>query len=313
MHSRNDQDRRVRQALSIGFGTLWLLDGLLQFLPQQGSNTLAMLAMGGWGQPLWLLNAVDGVINVIYLHGWASVFSLVLGIGQGVIGLLILLGPDRRWGRIGLYASIPAALAIWFVGEWLGGVAGFWSGGITFLNGGPGAAFLYLLGAWILLPEGRLFGDALQSRLRHVVSGLWLLGALLQSVPRLWSGTSLSQVFAESQVLTRQGFWTRPIVPVVHWTAQAPALWNAAFVAAMLVLGLALLLRKDSWPLYVFAGLWILFIWWLGENFGGLPGLATTDVNSGPAWAVLLLPLALEHFGRSRVGLDPGTGLRRSG
>ena len=281
---------------------LWIFDGLLQFLPNQGLQTLAMLAMGGWGQPMWLINVVDDIINAIYLNGLSFAFSITLGAVQAAIGLLMLLGPERRLGRLGLYLSIPTALVIWFLGEWLGGLTGFWSGGITFVNGGPGAVMLYLFAAWLLLPSGRLFGRTLDDGLRHVTGGLWLLGGLLQSVPALWQAGALSGGFYEFQVLTRQGWWTHPIAWFVHWTAGAgaDALWNGLFVAVMLAIGLGILLRRGGVWLYALAGMWVLFVWWVGENFGAVFGLATTDPNSGPAWAVLLLPLFLVELDRRR-------------
>jgi uncharacterized protein (TIGR03382 family) len=303
------EEIRARNIICVGFGILWLFDGLIQFLPQQGPNTLAMLAMGGWGQPMFYLNFIDNVVNFFYYNGLSLAFSLTLGIVQAAIGALMLLGPERRWGRVGLYASIPAAVGIWVLGEWMGGIVGFWTGGITFVNGGPGAVMLYLLGAWILLPSGRIFGKDTFARLRNAVGGLWVLGALLQTVPSLWQAGALSGGFNEVQVLTRQGFWVQPIIWFGNWTATAggDALWNAVFVAVMLVIGLALLLRRDGPALYALAGLWVLFVWWVGENFGAVLGLATTDPNSGPAWAVLLLPLFLAMLARRRRSqADPG-------
>lgn len=298
MTSANQGARRL---LCLGFGILWLVDGALQFLPRQGADTLAMLAMGGWGQPLWLLNRIDAIINFIYLRGLSVPFSLTLGVVQAAVGVLVLLGPDRRLGRAGLYASIPAALGIWAIGEWLGGIAGLWSGGITFVNGGPGAVMLYLLGAWIVLPGGRVFGPDVLARLRRVTGGLWVLGAALQSVPALWTAT-LSLNFYRVQVLTRQGPWTHPIAWVVHSTAVASVEWNALFVAVMLVIGLGILLGRDGPLLYALTGLWVLFVWWIGENFGAILGLVATDPNSGPAWAVLLVPLFLASLRRARAG-----------
>jgi hypothetical protein len=293
-------DLRAKRILYLGFGILWLVDGLLQFLPEQGPNTIAMLAMGGWGQPAWLLNLVDMFVNAIHLNGLDDAFSVAMGIAQGAVGVLILFGPDRRPGRVGLYASIPLATVFWVVGEWMGGIMGFWTGGITFVNGGPGAVMLYLLGAVCLLPAGRVFGKDLMGRLRRLVGGLWILGALLQSAPPIWQ-SGLSDGFAEVQVITRQGFWTVPIGWMAHAAAQSNALWNGLFVAVMLALGLGILLERGGAWLYLLAGVWLLFVWWIGENFGGLPSLATTDPNSGPAWAVLMLPLFLATLARGRA------------
>ncbi len=302
------EDARTRRILCVGFGVLWLVDGALQFMPFRGYDTLMILGMGGWGQPVWLISAVDALINFIYRHGLTEAFSLTLGIVQAGIGALVLLGPQRRLGRLGLYASMPAAVAIWAIGEWLGGLAGFWNGGITFVNGGPGAVLLYLLGAWIALPAGRVLGERTLSRLRRVTGGLWVLGALIQSAPAHWAG-GLSQSFYSVQVLTRQGPWVRPIAWVVASTAAHNAAWNALFVAVMLTVGLGLLLRRDGPALYALAGLWVLFVWWIGENFGAMPGLVTTDPNSGPAWAVLLLPLFLAWLrARSRAEAGRGAG-----
>lgn len=297
----------VARCLALGFGALWVLDGLLQFLPQRGGHTLEIMAMTGWGQPNWYLAVVDAIINTIYRHDWMTVFSVTLGLVQLAVGTLVLVGPGRRWGRIGLWTSIPVALGIWFFGEWLGGLAGFWGGGITFVNGGPGAAILYLFGAWILLPAGRVFGQSLLTRVRRVTGGLWIVGALAQSVPALWRG-GLSQALYENQVLTHQGFWTRPIAAMVRWTAMphANAVFNGVFVAVMLVIGLGILLRRDGWALYALAALWVVFVWWIGENFGALFGGVATDPNTGPAWAVLLLPLAAAALSRRQRPVQGG-------
>lgn len=310
MDQRISGDRRVARILTIGVGILWLVDGLLQFLPNQGVHTLDVMVMGGWGQPAWLISLIDTVVNLIYVHGWSEIFSLVLGIGQVLVGVLVLLGPNRRWGRVGLYASLPCALVVWTLGEWLGGVAGFWSGGITFLNGGPGAVLLYLLGAWIVLPQGRVFAGDAVTRVRRVVGSLWVLGALFQSVPPLWNGQVLTRTFAESRVLTVQGFWVRPIVWVEHGVVAAGPVWNAAFVLSMLAIGLLILLARDPWGVYLYAGIWVLFIWWIGENFGGMPSLAYTDPNTGPAWAALMLPLflaSLRHRAERTGKVGPGS------
>jgi hypothetical protein len=294
---------RARRLLLAAFGGLWLVDGLLEFRPEMGMNALAMVAMGGWAQPLWLVRVIDALIDAIYARGLAQPLALALGAVQVAIGGAFVAAAvavlPRRVARLALVASLPLAAAIWLVGEWVGGLFAFWQGGASYLQGGPGAVVLYAAAAVVLLPTGERLGLDVWTRLGRVAGGLWLLGAAAQAVPALWSGPALSQGFTQAQVLTPQGWWTTPIAAVARLAADAPLTLNAALVAAFLALGLGLLVARDQlWP-YALAALVLAFVWWCGENFGALPSAAATDPNSAPAWAAFLLPLATRAIGRA--------------
>lgn len=285
-------DRFARRLLAAAVGILWLVDGLLQFRPEMAMNSLAMVAMGGWDQPAWLLNAVDGVLMAVYRHRLLAPFDLALGLGQAAIGALLLaVGPDARLGRTALWASIVAAAVVWTLGEWMGGLWTFAAGGFSFLFGGPGPVVPYAVAAVLLLPVGRRLGPDLPTALRRAWAGLWLLGALAQAVPALWQRPALADAFSEAQVLTRQAWWTRPIAAASALAGHHPALVNALALAAVLLVGLGALGRRPSLALHLFVIAFLAAVWWLGENFGGLPSGAATDPSSAPAWAALYLPL----------------------
>jgi hypothetical protein len=287
-----NDDRFPRRLLASAVGALWLVDGLLQFRPEMAMNSLAMVAMGGWDQPAWLLGAVDGALMAIYRHHMLLPFDLALGLGQTAIGAILLAaGPDGRLGRAALRASLVAAAVVWALGEWMGGLWTFPAGGFSFLFGGPGPVVPYAAAAVLLLPVGRRLGPDLPTALSRVWAGLWLLGAAAQAVPALWQRPALADAFAEAQVLTRQAWWTRPIAAASALAAHHPALVNALALAAVLLVALGALRRRRPLAVHLFVLAFLAAVWWLGENFGGLASGAATDPSSAPAWAALYLPL----------------------
>jgi len=301
MGAASGDGARTVRLLAVGVGALWILDGLLQFLPNMGINSMAMVEMTGWGQPMWLVNVVDGVLNFLYFHHLTEAFDLTLAFGQLGVGLLIVLGGDTAWRRAGLWLSIPAALTVWFLGEWLGGLVTFWSGGLTYLDGGPGAVTLYALVAVLLLTSGRGAARRLTDRLRTAVGAVWLVGAIAQAVPANWAPGAVTGVFADNEVTMRLGWWDWPIRVAMHLTRVHPVFWNGIFTLVMAGLAAAIWLRRDPPWLYALAGVWTLFLWWVGENFGAVFGGASTDPNTGPPLALLLLPLFLVAMDRRRT------------
>ena len=108
---------------------------------------------------------------------------------------------------------------------------------------------------------------------RHVrvaLGGLWLLDAVLQAQPHLftadWWHADLSQsVMGQPAPIAKSILW------MVDRVAVHPALWNSAFVAVQALLGLCLLTGRFERAAIVASIPWALGIWWVGEGFGGLP------------------------------------------
>ena len=299
-----DQPRiSARSLLWVGLGALWLLDGLLALQPNMYMNMLDVVAMGGWGQPAWMVSLInDGVIQWLYTsHSALAANALLAGV-QITIGGGLLMGRARQWGRLFMIASLPVAVVIWFFGEWAGGFFGL---DVSLISGGPGAAFLYALIAWLLLqPEGWWQTGAAEGRLHRWLGWTWLMGAVLQACPDFWKGTTQSLTFLGAAVLTRQGALTAPIHAVATFGGAHPVLLNALFVLVMAVLGVGLWRAPASWT-WTLGVLLALFTWWIGENFGALLSGAGTDPNTGLVWLLLLAAAYVEqraHLATSQPG-----------
>ncbi|MHB1842048.1 MAG: hypothetical protein ACYCO4_02865 [Sulfobacillus sp.] len=283
----------ARSLLWVGLGALWLLDGLLALQPNMYMNMLDVVAMGGWGQPAWMVSLInDGVIQWLYTSHSALLANALLAAVQIAIGGGLILGQNRRWGRYILIGSLPVAAVIWFFGEWAGGVFGL---DISLLSGGPGAACLYALIATLLLqPLGWWQAGGRSGRLARWLGWTWLIGAGLQAFPSFWSARSQSLTFLGAAVLTRQGLVTAPINAVARFGGAHPILLNSLLVLVMAALGISLLRAPSGWA-WALAVAVALFTWWIGENFGALFSGAGTDPNTGAVWLLLVAAAYVER------------------
>lgn len=290
----------ARNLLWVGLGSLWLLDGLLALQPNMYMNMLDVVAMGGWGQPAWMVRLInDGVIQWLYTSHSALIADALLAAVQIAIGGGLILGRNRPWGRLLLIASLPVAALIWFFGEWAGGLFGL---DISLLSGGPGAAFLYALIAGLLLQPTRWWQTgAASGRLTRWLGWVWLTGAVLQAFPDFWTGRTQSLTFLGAAVLTRQGAITAPINAVATFGGAHPVLLNALFVLTMAGLGIGLWRTPTTWTWALGIAV-ALFTWWIGENFGALLSGAGTDPNTGAVWLLLLAAAYVERRSQRAAG-----------
>src|SRR6266699_3842161 len=106
-----------------------------------------MLAAAAAGNPGW---AAAPVLWAAHLAGRGPALA---NAGFATVQLLIALAiAGRPTVKAGLAASAGWALAVWWLGEGLGGVL---TGGASPVTGAPGAAVLYALLAVLLWPGGR--------------------------------------------------------------------------------------------------------------------------------------------------------------
>ena len=149
---------RGRQLIRIGFGVLWILDGLLQAQPAMplglGANVTEPSADGA---PGWVRSLVD-----FAARGWAyhpvnaAAAAVWIQIGIGIWLITAARGP---WSRLGGLASVGWGLVVWIFGEAFGGI---FAPGLSWLFGAPGAALLYAVaGALIALPDRTWIGPRL--------------------------------------------------------------------------------------------------------------------------------------------------------
>lgn len=289
---------RGRRAMALALGVIWLIDGVLQAQPVMVTRSFVSTVLGAaaHGNPSWLYHAV-----LFGSHLWQS-NPIVANIGatflQIGLGALILFGPDRIWGRVGLILSIVWSVAVWFFGEGLGGTL---AGGASAITGAPGAALLYALAAAaLLLPVRRWENGQVMAWSRNTLAALWLLSAGLQLQAQFFTASGLTDLFSMAAYMQQPGWMAAPILHFMIFTAGSPVQANVLLASMMAAYGV-LVLRLRVQPLAIFSVVWLLFIWWIGQDFGGIVSGSATDLNAGIIWALLLVPVLVRPRWQPRV------------
>lgn len=288
--------RQVRRVL----GVLWLIDAGFQAQPAFFSATVwhQGIAQSVMGEPPWVANSIFWAIGIIAAHAaaWNVLFVLV----QCAFGVSLL---TDRYPRLAIVASIPYALAVWWVGEGFGALP---TGFALLAAGAPGAVVLYpVLGLLAWPPsapidrQGPPYGaDAGNGRsipiAQRIGAAIWIL---------LWAGQCLlliPWVYPPSQVLTAnieessigQPGW---LVELAHHAsatvASAPILVVVAIVATQLLVGLGVLGSRTRRSALLLGLVSISVFWVVGQDFGGIFAPGSTDPNSAPLIALLALAL----------------------
>jgi len=274
-----------RTLLRWGLGLLWILDGLLQAQPAIPSHFASGVLASNLPQPAPLAGLILRGISLWNAHQVPMAAATVwIQIG---IGIAILAGGDRVVGRFALVASLPWAIAVWLVGEAMGGLL---EPGAGWLLGSPGAVLFYAGAALLLLvPPERWRSGALQRALLAGLGALWLLLALLQALPaeRWWHGQTLAAPFVMAKGML-PGSLGAPAASAARLAATQPTLVNTMVVTVLVVLGAGLLSGRARRTWVGATVVWCLVTWWLTMGFGVLGGLGT-DPNAAPLVALLVL------------------------
>ena len=137
--------RDPRRALQLALGALWLLDGMLQFQPSMfGHGFAQMLAGSAQGNPAVVARPITWSAGLIGHH--------VVALNAIFAAIQLLLGLGIAWRpalKVALAGSVAWSLAVWWLGEGLGGVL---AGTASPVDGAPGAVLLYGLLAVLLWP-----------------------------------------------------------------------------------------------------------------------------------------------------------------
>jgi cytochrome oxidase Cu insertion factor (SCO1/SenC/PrrC family) len=275
-----------RQLLRIGFGILWVFDGILQAQPKMAiglpSQVIEPIAASS---PRWVQQVVNWAGTTWSYHPLQAGASAVwIQVGIGIWMLAAARGPLSRLAGL---ASAGWGLVVWAFGESFGGI---FAPGLTWLFGAPGAVLIYVVaGALIALPE-RAWRTQRLGRLTLAGLGLFLAGmAVLQA----WPGRGFWQGTAHGQPGTLAGM-TQAMAPTPqpHFLSA----WITAFtafdeahgfavnlfaVAALAVVGAAFLSGQPRLirPAVIAFTTACLADWVLIEDFGFFGGLGT-DPNS---------------------------------
>jgi cytochrome oxidase Cu insertion factor (SCO1/SenC/PrrC family) len=275
-----------RQVLRIGFGTIWLLDGILQAQPKMAiglpSQVIEPIAASS---PHWVQAVVNWAGTAWSFHPLQAGASAVwIQVGIGIWLMAASRGPLSRLAGL---VSIGWGLVVWVFGESFGGI---FAPGLTWLFGAPGAVLIYAVaGALIALPDrawhSRRLGQAVLGGL-----GLFLLGmAVLQAWPGrgFWQGTVHGQPSTLAKMTSSMAPTPQPHV-LSSWITAFTGFdeahgfaVNLLVVAALAVTGAAFLSGRRRLIGPVLAGFVVICLadWVLVEDFGFLGGLGT-DPNS---------------------------------
>jgi cytochrome oxidase Cu insertion factor (SCO1/SenC/PrrC family) len=284
-----------RQLLRVGFGLLWVFDGILQAQPKMAiglpSQVIEPIAASS---PPWVQHLVNWAGTSWSYHPLQAGASAVwIQVG---IGIWLLAASGGPLSRLAGLASAGWGLVVWVFGESFGGI---FAPGLTWLFGAPGAVLLYCVaGALIALPE-RAWHTPLIGRAVLAGTGLFLAGmAVLQA----WPGRGFWQGISRGQPGTLAGM-TGPMAQ----TPQPGSLsaWIRAFTAfdeahgfavnlfavvVLTLIGAAFLTgrRRLVRPAVIAFTVLCLADWVLIEDFGFFGGLGT-DPNSMIPFALLAI------------------------
>jgi cytochrome oxidase Cu insertion factor (SCO1/SenC/PrrC family) len=275
-----------RQVLRIGFGLLWIFDGILQAQPKMAiglpSQVIEPIAASS---PRWVQQVVNWAGTSWSYHPMQAGASAVwIQVG---IGVWLLVAARGSWSRLAGLVSVGWGLVVWAFGESFGGI---FAPGLTWLFGAPGAVLIYAVaGGLIALPERAWHGRRV-GRLTLGGLGVFLIGvAVLQAWPGrgFWQGTPAGKPGTLAGMVAAMATTPQPhvlsawVTAFATFTAAHGFAVNLFVVAALAVTGAAFVTGQSRLirPALIFFTVLCLADWVLVEDLGFLGGLGT-DPNS---------------------------------
>jgi len=291
-----------RELLRIGFGVIWIFDGLLQAQPDMPAGLPSqVIEPTAASSPAWVQHVVNWAGTTWSYHPiQASASAVWIQLG---IGVWLIAAPRGTWSRLAGLASVAWGLVVWVFGEAFGGI---FAPGLTWLFGAPGAALFYCAaGALIALPE-RTWRSPRLGRLVLAGMGLFFIGmAVLQAWPGrgFWQGRlhgaqgTLTSMVTSMATTPQPSFISHVVAGFASFTEAHGFAVNLFAVIALAAIGSGLLsaalpevgLRAPA-PWLIRATVIAVIAacladWVLIEDFGFFGGLGT-DPNS-------MIPMAL--------------------
>ena len=111
----------ARRLLRVGFGLIWILDGILQAQPKMaGGLASQVIEPTAAASPAWVQHLVNWGGTIWSYHPiQAGAASVWIQVGIGVWLLVAAHGP---WSRLAGLASVAWGLVVWVFGESFGGI-----------------------------------------------------------------------------------------------------------------------------------------------------------------------------------------------
>jgi hypothetical protein len=175
-----------RRVLQLTLAALWFLDAVLQLQPFMFSRSFGLLMLGptALGNPAAIGHPITDVSRSIGQHSVGADTAFI------VVQFLIAFGiAYRPTVRLALTGSVAWALAVWWLGEGLGGVL---TGTANPLTGAPGAVILYAVLALLLWPTtARSDAPFIAARPLGIrtAQGIWLV---------IWASLGVMELFESS-------------------------------------------------------------------------------------------------------------------
>src|SRR5207342_2604604 len=294
-----------RQLLRVGFGLLWVFDGILQAQPKMAIGLPSrVIQPSAASSPHWVQQVVNWAGTTWSYHPMqAGAAAVWIQVG---IGIWMLAAVRGRWSRLAGLAGVGWGLVVWVFGESFGGV---FAPGLTWLFGAPGAVLIYIVaGALIALPE-RVWRDPPLGQAILAGTGVFLMVmAVLQAWPGrgFWQGIShgppgtLVGMTRDMAQTPQPGFLSALVRAFTSFDEAHGFAVNLFAVVALALIGAAFLTgqRRLARPAVIAFTVLCLADWVLIEDIGIFGGLGT-DPNS-------MIPFALLAVG-GYLALSPGT------
>jgi len=276
----------ARMALRLGFGILWIIDGLLQAQPGLLTGLPAKIIVPAAAtSPSWVRD-LTGWTAAAWFHHPVQADTAAVWIQAG-LGIWMVAAARGRWSRLAGLAGAVWGLAIWVFGEALGGIL---APGVTVLTGAPGAALCYVAaGILVALPDQSWRTAALGQRLLAGLGTFFIAMAVVQAWPGrgFWQGAAHGLPGPVAGWVTQMAGTPQPsaLGRIVSGFASLTTAHgfgiNALAVAALAGIGLGLASGRRALqrPAVAAAAVFCLADWVLVQDLGVLGGLGT-DPNS---------------------------------
>jgi len=284
---------RGRSLLRVGFGLLWILDGILQAQPKMaGGLASQVIEPIASSSPAWVQHLVNWGGTIWSFHPiQAGAASVWIQVG---IGLWLLVAKNGPWSRLAGLASVAWGLVVWAFGESFGGI---FAPGLSWLTGAPGAVLIYVVaGALIALPEEAWRSPRLGRLLLGGIGVFLLAMAVLQAWPGrgYWQGVSnrqpgtLAGMVQQMSGTPQPHFLSALLADFGSFAASNGFAVNLLVVIALTAMGAVFLTGQPRLVRYAvwFGIVFCLADWVLVEDLGFLGGLGT-DPNSMIPWILL--------------------------
>jgi cytochrome oxidase Cu insertion factor (SCO1/SenC/PrrC family) len=293
-----------RKVLRIGFGVLWLVDGILQAQPGMAIGMPSrVIEPTAASSPAWVQHVVNWAGTSWSYHPMqAGAAAVWIQVGIGIWMLTAVRGLPSRLSGL---AGAAWGLIVWVFGESFGGI---FAPGLTWLFGAPGAAALYAVaGLLIALPE-RAWRTQRLGRIILVSLGAFLAGmAVLQAWPGrgFWQGAAHGKPGTLAAMTSDMAGTPQPHL-LSAWVTAFTDFDNAHgfavnlfAVIALAVTGALFLSGRPALIRPALTGFAVLCLadWILIEDIGVFGGLGT-DPNSMIPFVLLS---AAGYFGLARV------------